>query len=66
MSAEDWLPPWDFDSDHDGPQPDECKLCKCEIWWEDRVPYDDQDCERRHNCPARVAEADDFPLMEES
>ena len=60
MSIEDWVDEADF---LDVVQLGECKFCKCEIWWIDRKPYDDDGGEQPHECPARVASVSEFKAL---
>lgn len=63
MSAEDWLLGLD-PYEHDGPTPpSECKFCRCEIYWIDSRPYDDDEGEQPHECPARVASVSEFKAL---
>jgi len=64
VAAEDWIfgyDPYEWDGP---PQPDECKWCKCEIYWIERKPYDDEDGDKPHNCPDRQASPSEFDDLE--
>ena len=65
MAIEDWLPAG-FDA-YEDEQDSTCRYCDEPIWWEDfhgRWTAVDAEGER-HQCPAMIANASDFPRLED-
>jgi len=64
MGAEDWVFGLD-PSDSDGPEPPwTCRFCDGDIWWIDSQPFDDDEGEKPHVCPNRIAAPSDFPRLD--